>query len=138
MTSSPDLTLATIKMVVSLVIVLGLLWGLYLLTRKKMSAGHNAGHGGMIQILENRHLGVKKSIALVQVPGAVLVVGISADKVNLLSSIDDPEILSTLDAKHSQKISPNFLSFFQRATHRQAVRDVAGTTAPAFSSPQPE
>lgn len=138
MTSSPDLTLATIKMVVSLVLVLGLLWGLYLLTRKKMAARQNSGRGGMIQVLESRYLGVKKSIAMVQVPGAVLVVGVSADKINLLSRIEDPEVLSALDAKRTQKTQPNFMSFFQRAAHRQAVQDSGVATPPAFSSPHAE
>jgi flagellar biosynthetic protein FliO len=136
MTPSPDLTLATIKMVVSLVLVLGLLWGLYLLTRKKISAGHKSGPGEMIQILENRYLGVKKSIALVQVPGSILVVGVSADKLNLLNKIDDPGILSTLDAKRTQKIQPNFISLFKRAAQHQVVRDAGSAPEPALNGPQ--
>lgn len=138
MTASPDLTLATIKMVVSLVLVLGLLWGLYLLTRKKMSAGHKSAPGGMIQILENRYLGVKKSITLVQVPGSVLVVGVSADKLNLLSRIDDPEILSRLKTKRSQKVHPNFISIFKRAAQHQAAGDIGPATEQALSGPHAE
>ena len=138
MTPPPDLAMATIKMVVSLVLVLGLLWGLYILTRRKLAAGQLSARGGMIQILENRCLGVKKSIALVQIPGAVLVVGVTTDRINLLSRIEDPEILSDLDAKRTQKIQPKFISFFQRAAHRQATRDGGRATSPAFSSPHAE
>lgn len=136
MTSSPDLTMATIKMVASLILVLGLLWGIYILTRRKMAAGNHSTRGEMIQLLENRHLGLKKSIALVRVPGACLVLGVSADRINLLNRIEDPEILSDLDAKRTQKIQPSFISIFQRATYRQATRDDNPAKSPAFISPR--
>ena len=93
MNGSPDLTMATLKMVISLAVVLAVIWGLYRVAKRSLPMTQAYGKGKMIQILENQVLGMKKSITMVQVPGAVLVLGISPDRVNLLTRIDNPEII---------------------------------------------
>lgn len=96
MNSAPDLTMAAVKMVLSLGLVLAILWLVYRWTRRSLPAGASAVKGQLIKVLGSRYLGVKKSIALVQVPGSVLVLGIGSDRINLLTRIDDPEILASL------------------------------------------
>jgi flagellar protein FliO/FliZ len=48
-----------------------------------------AAVGKRIHVLESHYMGVKKTISLVQVPGKVLVLGISGDRINLLDTLDD-------------------------------------------------
>jgi flagellar biosynthetic protein FliO len=98
MNYSPDLTAAAIKMAVALVLVLAVVWGLYRAARKFMPSGVVGGGGKMIRVVENQHLGIKKNILMVQVPGELLVLGVTADKIQLLSKLDDPEIIANLDA----------------------------------------
>jgi flagellar protein FliO/FliZ len=94
--NQPEITMAAVKMILSLLIVLGLLWAVYRWTRRSLSMGQGGSSGRLIKILANHYLGMKKAITVVEVPGAVLVLGISADRVNLLSRIDDPEVLAAV------------------------------------------
>lgn len=116
MSGSPDLTMAAVKMIAALIAVLGLLWGLSRLARRNLAFGRGPGGQGLIRILESRHLGVKKSIAVVQVHDALLVLGISADRVNLLSRLDSEIPVPAA----SQEISPGqptgFREYLQRLT----------------------
>ena len=117
MNYSPDLTVATLKMVLSLAVVLALLWGGSRLAKKKLPMA-GGGKNNRIRVLENHYLGVKKSIALVKVPGSVLVIGLSADRVSLLSKIEEPEVLSSVEA--DARTQPSGLSF------RDQLRRITG------------
>ncbi|KJS30372.1 MAG: hypothetical protein VR64_16925 [Desulfatitalea sp. BRH_c12] len=95
MTYAPDVTAAMIKMVLSLAVVLALLWGLQRWVRHARPGGVG-GRERLITVLGNHYLGPKKSIALVKVPGTVLVVGIGTEQITLLTRIDDPVVLADL------------------------------------------
>jgi flagellar protein FliO/FliZ len=89
MNGTPDMLDAGLKMIASLGVVLAmillLLVGMKKLTRQRM----NPGGGKRIQVLESQYLGVKKAISLVHVPGKVLVLGISGDRIRLLDTLDE-------------------------------------------------
>ena len=89
MNAAPDLLTAGLKMIASLGVVLAiillLLYGIKKLTRQRMGVSGNR----QIEVLENHHLGVKKSISLVRVPGKLLVLGICADRIRLLDTLAD-------------------------------------------------
>jgi flagellar protein FliO/FliZ len=80
-----------LKMIGILVLIVGGLIFLNHYVRRQMHAGGGRSGGRRINILENTHLGLKKSIALVQIPGAVLVLGVTADRITLLDRIDDAD-----------------------------------------------
>ena len=88
MTAGPLINDGLIMIATLLLIVGGLLFLNHCVRRRLPPGGRGAG-ARRIRILENAHLGVKKSIALVRVPGAVLVVGLTADRITLLERIDD-------------------------------------------------
>jgi flagellar biogenesis protein FliO len=117
MNYSPDLTMATLKMVVSLAFVLALVWGLSRIAKKKLPMVAGGGNAGLIKVLESRCLGLKKSVTLVQVPGAVLVLGVSSDRVSLLSKIEEPGLLSTVEADlHARQAGVSFKDQLRRFT----------------------
>jgi flagellar protein FliO/FliZ len=127
MNAMPDLSIVTLKMVMSLAFVLAIIWGLYRVAKKNLPMVQNNAQGKMIRVLENQYLGVKKTITMVQVPGAVLVLGISSDRVSLLRQIDDPAIISGISARADNNRS--ILSFkdqlqrltrFKRSSRLQA------------------
>lgn len=97
MNYSPDVTTATIKMILSLGFILALVWGLYRIAKKKVPMLGNGRRGQLIQVIENHCIGVKKNIALVRVPGSVLVLGIGAERVSLLSQIADPAVIKRIE-----------------------------------------
>lgn len=78
-----------LKMIGILVLIVGGLIVLNHYVRRQIHAGGGRSGGRRISILENTHLGLKKSVALVQIPGAVLVLGVTADRITLLDRIDD-------------------------------------------------
>ncbi len=117
MSYSPDLTMATLKMVLSLALVLALVWGLSRLAKKKLPMANGGGKAGLVQVLESQCLGIKKSVTLVKVPGSVLVLGVSSDRVSLLSKIEEPGLLNGVDAEiKAQQTGSSFRDQLRRLT----------------------
>jgi flagellar protein FliO/FliZ len=85
-----------LKMLFALAVVLGVMLGaLYLLKR---IAGRNLAGGpeSLIQILSTRHLGPKSSITMVDVAGRIIVLGVTANAINLLGEFEDEQITAMI------------------------------------------
>lgn len=80
-----------LKMIGVLVFIVAGLLFLNHYIRRQMNAGGRLAGRRRISVLENAHLGVKKSIAMVQVPGAVLVLGVTNDRITLLERIAETD-----------------------------------------------
>lgn len=78
-------------MIGALVLIVGGLIFLNHYVRRQLHAGGRRDGQRRVRVLETAHLGVKKSISMVHVPGAVLVLGVTADRISLLERIDDPD-----------------------------------------------
>ncbi len=127
MNYAPDLTTAAFKMVFSLALVLSIVWGLYRIARKKLPLTRGGGSGNLIQVLDSHYLGVKKNITMVQVPGSVLVLGITADKVNLLTQIEDPALIKSITSGVENKHSVlSFRGHLQRLTQPKRDQSKSG------------
>ncbi len=87
-----DLFSASLKMVYTLGLVLGLIFIVFHLFKKfGLKNSVFGGEGKPIKVLSTGFLAPRKSIALVEVAGDVLVIGISNDQISLLSNVQDPE-----------------------------------------------
>ena len=117
MNYAPDLTTAAIKMVTALGVVLLIVWGLYRLAKGRLNVQAYGGRQKQIRIVESQYVGVKKSIAMVQVPGSILVVGVGTDSVNLLTQIDDPEVIHSIRADTTDHRAATFKEHLKRFTH---------------------
>lgn len=106
MNGTPEILTAGLKMIASLgvvlVMILGLLYGLRKLTRQRMGTGG----GKQIQVLESHYMGVKKTISLVHVPGKVLVVGVAGDRINLLDTLDEDDVLKRMASDQPESFGP--------------------------------
>ncbi len=89
----PDIIPTAIKMLTALGIVLGGMLGVYYLARRMLKRQTGNSKGKMIKVLESSFIGVKKNISLVEIPGAILVLGITNDNISLLSKIENMEII---------------------------------------------
>lgn len=76
-----------LRMMTGLGIVLGLLLLLYALARKGVG-GLSGGRTGLIKIVETRHLGAKKALCVVEVGGEQLLLGIGAERIDLLCRLE--------------------------------------------------
>jgi flagellar protein FliO/FliZ len=117
MNAMTDLSMVALKMVISLAVVLAIIWGLYRAAKKNLPMVQNSGHGKLMRVLENQYLGIKKTITMVQIPGAILILGVTSDKVNLLTQIDDPATISGITSRfENQRSILGFRDQLQRLT----------------------
>ena len=88
----PEMWTTALKMITALAIVIGFLFiSLHLF--KRMYKNKLTGPGGnLINVLASSYVGVKKNVALVEVPGTVLVLGITNDRISLLSEISKDDV----------------------------------------------
>jgi flagellar protein FliO/FliZ len=95
--TQPDTTLSsTLRVIWGLLIVLGILFIIYGLMKKKMSFLNMQGKG-LIKIVETRHLMPKKSLYLVEVRGQEFLLGTGQDGINLISPIRSNQTNSFAD-----------------------------------------
>ncbi len=81
-----------IRMVSALAVVLGLMGGLVVLSRRYLG-NRLASRGGapLVRVLGSGYLGPRKSVAVVAVCGELHVLGLTADDVVPLGKVTDPE-----------------------------------------------
>ncbi|MDJ0990384.1 MAG: flagellar biosynthetic protein FliO [Desulfobacterales bacterium] len=115
MSASPLMT-DGLTMIAVLMFVVGGLVFLNVYVRRHLHAG-KGGSTRRIRVIENTHLGAKKSIAMVQVPGAVLVLGVTGERIALLERIDDPDGLHGAAAARADNVSAgSFKAHLRRLT----------------------
>lgn len=84
------LGIMSIKMLIALIIMLGLIFALlYILKRLKIGP-LSGGRSQSMRLLGYLSLAPRKGVALVEVCGQWLVIGVGGDSVNLISRVDPP------------------------------------------------
>ena len=103
-----DLIPTALKMLSALALVLAGL-GVAIFFTRRMITNRTGGNGDkLIRILASSYLGVKKSISLVRVPGAILVLGVSGDNIRLLTKIEDRKVLDKYKGFDPQEAGYSF------------------------------
>lgn len=93
MNAAVDLMPAALKTAAALAVVLGALWAALWAARRWLRLAA-APHGErLVRVLATHPLGVKKSVMLLEVPGSVLVLGVTSERIQLLNRIRDPHLL---------------------------------------------
>jgi flagellar biogenesis protein FliO len=118
MNGSPDMLATALKMLAALALVLGGLGIFFYFSKRVMRKDIGASGGKMIRVLASQYIGLKKSISLVEIPGAVLVVGIAGDTIRLLTKIEDKTILDQIHDQGSGRITPSFSDHLNKITSR--------------------
>jgi len=116
MSHSPDLIAAAFKMILVFGILLGILVVALYFAKKALGRKHLSSKGTPIRVLSEGYLGVKKRVALVQIPGSVLVLGITNEQISLLDKIDDDDVLTDIAASGNESIGWSFLDHIQKLT----------------------
>jgi flagellar protein FliO/FliZ len=118
MNATPDMLATAFKMLAALALVLGGLGVFFYFAKRVMRKNIGTSGGELIRILANQYIGLKKNIALVQIPGAILVVGIAGDSICLLTKIEDKTILDQIHDQRSGRITPSFSEQLNKITSR--------------------
>ena len=117
MNSAPDMLSGAFQMLTALGIVLGGLLIVFYLMRRYLKRDIGNSSAQLIKVIASQYIGIKKNIALVEVPGILLVVGISNDNITLLTKIEDKTTLEAV-RQEASSISPSFSDHLQRLTAR--------------------
>ena len=105
-----DIISSGLKMLSALIVVLGGLLVLFYFMKRIFSDNAMKSGGNVIKVLGSAYVGLKKHISLIEVPGCVLVVGISGDSLSLLTRIEDPNLIDQIKQDTVGKDSGSFLS----------------------------
>lgn len=118
MNATPEMLATAFKMLAALALVLGGLGIFFYFTRRVMRKDLGTSGGKMIRVLASQYVGLKKNISLVEIPGAILVVGIAGDTIRLLTKIEDKTILDQIHDPGAGRITPSFSDQLNKITSR--------------------
>jgi len=117
MNSAPDMVTGAFQMLTALGIVLGGLLLVFYFLKRYLKRDGGGSNGQLIKVIASQYIGVKKNVALVEIPGSILVLGVSTDKITMLTKIEDKAIIQTIQ-QGSRGISPTLAHHLQRLTAR--------------------
>jgi len=118
MNYTPDLFSTAIKMLSALGIVLGGLFVVFYFIKRFLKRDITGSKETLIKVLASSYVGMKKNISLIEIPGAVLVVGITNDNITLLSKIEDDKILEKFRLSNHPQIQTSFSDHLQKISSR--------------------
>ena len=104
----PDMLSTGLKMITALIIVLGVLFIVFYFLRRILKREVQGSSEKLIRVLASSYIGVKKNISLIEVPGSILVLGVTSDNIRLLAKIEDEEILNRFKKPEDGKKSTSF------------------------------
>ena len=111
MNQHPEIVLTGLKIFFALGFILACLFVISFLLKKHVLKDRYKRHGKLINIIENKYIGVKKSILAIQIPDAILIVGLSNDNICLLDKIVGHEFLKDKnEGMDSKKSFANYIS----------------------------
>lgn len=108
MNAAPDMMATAFKMFAALAIVLGALFIVFYLTRRISKIENSGTKEKLIRVLANKFIGVKKNICAVEVPGALLILGVTQNHITLLTKIEDQEILEKIQQSPNTQMPMSF------------------------------
>ena len=112
MNSAPDVVSSAYQMLMALGVVLGALLVILYFVKRFLKKDGGGSNSQLIKVISSQYLGIKKNIALVKIPGTILVVGISNDQISLLTKIEDQAIIESIQQEASG-ITPTFSDHLQ-------------------------
>ena len=118
MNATPDMLATAFKMLAALALVLGGLGLFFYFAKRVMRKDIGASGRELVRVLASQYVGLKKNISLVEVPGSILVVGISGDSICLLTKIEDKTVLDQIHDRGIGRITPSFSDQLNKITSR--------------------
>ena len=118
MNYNPDLIATSLRMLTALAVILGVLLMALYFSKRLFRRDAGGPKGKLIRVLASSYIGVKKNISLVQVPGAILVLGVTNDNISLLSTIEDQEVLDEFKRFRTENTPTSFSDQLHRLSSR--------------------
>ena len=112
---TPSLAIASAKALGALAVVLGLLMLLAAALKKLGLSGQSPQGEGLIKVLDTKMLAPKKYVAVVDIAGQALAVGVSDQQITLLTKLEPHQRLEALAQKSTT--SSRFQSLLSKAVN---------------------
>jgi flagellar protein FliO/FliZ len=112
-----DIVSTAFQMLTALGIVLGGLLIIFYLMKRFLKRDAGSSKEQLIKVIASQYIGLKKNISLVEIPGSILVLGVSNDNISLLAKIEDKVVLDILNQERP-KFTPSFSDHLQRLTDK--------------------
>jgi flagellar biosynthetic protein FliO len=109
MNAAPELIPSALKMIAALAAVLGGLFVMVHLARRYLQRPGGPAKDRLVRVVASQPIGVKKAVTLVEVPGCVLVLGVSGDRIQMLARLDDQQALERVRSHEG----PEAVSFYE-------------------------
>ncbi|NVM23040.1 MAG: flagellar biosynthetic protein FliO [Desulfobacterales bacterium] len=93
----PTLWGAGLKTLAMLCIVVGILILVLFLIKRFLYLKDGSGHGQLIRVLSTYHMTPKERIALIDVAGEKIVIGMTAESINCLAKIEKSDVLERIE-----------------------------------------
>lgn len=122
MNAGPELMPSALNMIAALAAVLGGLFVMVHFARRYLRRTGRMAPDRLVRVVASQAIGIKKSITLVEVPGCVLVLGVSGDRIQMLARIDDPETLERIRS-HEGAETLSFYDHLSRLSLRMKAED---------------
>lgn len=96
-TKVPGFSASAVKFVSALLIVIGFMFAAAWLAKKyNLPQKFSGGRQGVVRVLGSTMLGMKKQVAVIDVAGQYMVVGMGQSTITMLGKVDDPEAIKRL------------------------------------------
>ncbi len=107
--------LAFIRLFIALIVILGLIYAaVYLMRRFWSRQITQPSTSNLFSILGVLHLSPKKTIYMIGMPGRILILGVSENRIEMLSEITDQEEIELIKSSAGDVTSFSFLSHLKR------------------------
>ena len=98
-----------------LAIVLSFMLGLFYIFKKYVLKNTPFGNGErLVKVLGTGFIAPRKHIALVEVAGQILALGVSKDNISFLAEINNPEMIEKLKSNDSNNLAKQISNKFQK------------------------
>lgn len=135
MSHQPDIIMTAIKMFSALLLVLGIFMGSFYVLRRFTKRDMASADNKPIRIIDKSYIGVKKNVTLVEVSGLVLVLGVTQDRISLLTKIEDQVQIDLLKKTDSRQRPASFTGQLNRLLAKfQQVKTLKNTPDPLHES----
>ena len=126
---TPELVTAAVKMIGVLIIIVGGLLAFNMYSKRFFRHGVGGSGKKLVQVLEHTPVGIKKSVTLVRVPGAVLVLGVTNERITLLDRVDSQDYEDLAETPPTDRM-PTFKDHLRKMSNgwqgKAAKMNVAG------------
>ena len=118
MNYQPDMIVTALKLIAALGVVLAMIYGAHFLSRRFVPGKMGFSRGNPIRLLASSPIGVKKTVCMVAVPGTVLVLGVTQDRIALLTELDPTALPDTAAPAAGDPPAAGFADQLARLTGR--------------------